>query len=160
MERRKHKASTDELDVMKAAAWEWYQHGSGSEGKTVREFDLTRPRRSPGPSRYKLEVMRMADDNTEEGSSQSRSIISLLDPYEVGRISKHLEYLIESTRDNYYDESHSSTGYQDRKKEGSLPESKKKKKKEKNSKRFNGFFSCGSRGDVVEGRMLVGRRMP
>ncbi|KAJ4960014.1 hypothetical protein NE237_019924 [Protea cynaroides] len=159
MERRKHKVSTDddELAVVKAAAWAWYQHGSGSEGKSVREFDLTKTHRAAGPSRYKLEAMMSINLSPSNSSNHN----SLLDSYEVGRISKHLQYLIESTSDKYYGESHAI--YQEHRKDKSSLENrkKKKKKKKKNSKIWNGFLFrqsaiCGSKGDVVEGRVLVG----
>ncbi|KAJ4972799.1 hypothetical protein NE237_005973 [Protea cynaroides] len=110
--RRQPKTSTtlDELAVVQAAAWAWYQHGSGSEAKPVREFDLIRTQTAPRPSRFKLE----ADENTK----MKGSINSLLDPYEVGRISKHLEYLIES-----------SNGNQDHQKDESSSPARRKKKK-------------------------------
>ncbi|XP_061374638.1 uncharacterized protein LOC133316863 [Gastrolobium bilobum] len=91
IERKKPKENTDELAVVKAAAWAWYQHGSGSEGKATSEFDVTRTHRANRPSRYKLEAMRMA----KEGS-QIHTKKPLLDPYEVQSISRQLDSLIES----------------------------------------------------------------
>ncbi|XP_043696019.1 uncharacterized protein LOC122646512 [Telopea speciosissima] len=177
MERRKPNTSIEELDFVKATAWTWYQQGSGSlEGKPVREFNLMRTWRAPGPSRYKLEGARMADEHTPEGSSSSSSLSSrspsislspshinnsLLDPYEVGRISKHLEYLLKSNSGNYYSDSYAGNRHG-----SSSPENRKNKKKKKSKRLINiGLLVrqrgiCGSRGDVVEGIMLGGRRFP
>ncbi|XP_042501094.1 uncharacterized protein LOC122078949 [Macadamia integrifolia] len=168
MERRNPNSSTEEeLAFLKAAAWIWYQHGSGSsEGKPQREFNLIATWRAPGPSRYKLEATRIADENTARSSSSSswspsinltpiHTDNSLLDQYEVGRISKHLEYLIEA---NSAGNRHHRKEY-----ESVSPESRKKKK---SNRLVNGLLLrqaagiCGSREDVVEGIMLGGRRLP
>ena len=66
MERRKSRASLDPSAVVKAAAWAWYQRGSGSEGKSISDFDATRARHAPIPSRYKLEAMKMAEEGPEK----------------------------------------------------------------------------------------------
>ena len=67
MERRKSRAaSLDPSAVVKAAAWAWYQRGSGSEGKSISEFDARRGRHAPIPSRYKLEAMKMAEEGPEK----------------------------------------------------------------------------------------------
>ncbi|CAK7338987.1 unnamed protein product [Dovyalis caffra] len=99
-------SGADDLTLVKAAAWAWYQHGSGSEGKTMCESDVTRTRRAPGPSRYKLEAMGLMKENTMELGSETPSPIrtdkSLLDDYEVESISKHFDYLIESSSKRFY----------------------------------------------------------
>ncbi|KAE8713350.1 hypothetical protein F3Y22_tig00110213pilonHSYRG00346 [Hibiscus syriacus] len=63
----------------------------------IREFNAKRCERTPGPSRYKLEVMRNNDDdnNIEEIKGSVPTHTSLLDPYEIEIISKRLDQLIE-----------------------------------------------------------------
>ena len=107
MDRRNkpNKDGTDELAFVKAAAWAWYQHGSGSEGKAMSEFDVTRTQRTPRPSRYKLEAMRMANDEAKDQGSSSSPIHnknSLLDAYEVQSISRQLDNLLESNNNNHH----------------------------------------------------------
>ncbi|CAL9762131.1 unnamed protein product [Musa acuminata subsp. burmannicoides] len=85
-------AADDELAMAKAAAWAWYQHGSGSDDRTARESDLgwtegaaakaSRQR----PSRYKLEALAAVE---ELGPA-----VPLLDVYEIERITRELERLI------------------------------------------------------------------
>ncbi|TKY47388.1 hypothetical protein E2542_SST29448 [Spatholobus suberectus] len=89
IERKKPQDNTDELAIVKAAAWAWYQHGSGSEGKAKTEFDVTRAQRVPRPSRYKLEAMRMAKEVPSIHTNKP-----LLDTYEVQCISRQLDRLI------------------------------------------------------------------
>ncbi|XP_027333675.1 uncharacterized protein LOC113848388 [Abrus precatorius] len=91
------KPNNDELAIVKAAAWAWHQHGSDSKGKNTGEFDATITHHAPGPSRYKLEAMRM-DKESKEGSSIHSNKLSLLDAYEVQSISRHLNSLIESSK--------------------------------------------------------------
>ncbi|KAE9450096.1 hypothetical protein C3L33_18001, partial [Rhododendron williamsianum] len=80
---------TDELAVTRAAAWAWYQRGSGSEPKPASEFGLTRTHhRVPNPTRYKLEAERSRSSTSDHGSH-------LLDSYEIDSISRHLERYIE-----------------------------------------------------------------
>ncbi|KAE8679756.1 hypothetical protein F3Y22_tig00111398pilonHSYRG00460 [Hibiscus syriacus] len=82
-----------DIDLVKAAAWAWYQHSSSSDGKAtaIREFNAVRSQRVPGPTRYKLEAMRNNNNSTgTEGLIRS----SLLDPYEIESISKRLDQLI------------------------------------------------------------------
>ncbi|KAH8483177.1 hypothetical protein Peur_064432 [Populus x canadensis] len=108
MEKKKPKGgdSTDDLALVKAAAWAWYQHGSGSEGKPMCESYVTSTRRAPRPSRYKLEDMRLrVKEDTMDGSGAPSPIgadNSLLDNYEVESISKHLDYLMESSSKRSY----------------------------------------------------------
>ncbi|KAJ9147249.1 hypothetical protein P3X46_029429 [Hevea brasiliensis] len=116
MDKRKPRSGTGNLSTVKAAAWAWYQHGSGSnEGKPINEFAVTRTRQAYRPSRYKLEAMKVVEECSIEESSQSPNEAipvhtdsnSLLDAYEIESISKRLDCLIESSnmfcdRDNVY----------------------------------------------------------
>ncbi|KAL3527445.1 hypothetical protein ACH5RR_012101 [Cinchona calisaya] len=180
MERRRSssKRSIDELALVKAAAWAWYEHGSGSEGRVMREYDLEKSKRAPKPSRYKIEAMKEyeetppplkpKDDHELLSPLQSASVsplstisskqseISLLDDYEIERISKELDYYIESSQAEYF---RSLIGSAHHKKVVSFSESgtseRKSKQKNKISRRF--WFKdaavCGSRqDDVVDGR--------
>ncbi|KAJ7960076.1 putative Mediator of RNA polymerase II transcription subunit 13 [Quillaja saponaria] len=150
MERRKKgKDGTDELAIIKAAAWAWFQHGSGSEGKPMSEFDLTRITRERRPSRYKLEAMRitkeeLAKDSLSETLSLNsmQSTNSLLDSYEVQSISRRLDDFIESSSNKY------GNGFLARDHDDDGRNVMKKKKKK-------GFWPrhavvCGTRKDVVE----------
>ncbi|KAK8541770.1 hypothetical protein V6N13_137637 [Hibiscus sabdariffa] len=104
--------SNHDLDLVKAAAWAWHQHGSSSPGKPVAipESDVTRSQRDPGPSRYKLEAMRNnynnnTNTNTKmemEGSVTTHN--SLLDPYEIESISKRLDQLMGLNGVKFYHE--------------------------------------------------------
>uniref|UniRef100_A0A5B7BEM9 Uncharacterized protein n=1 Tax=Davidia involucrata TaxID=16924 RepID=A0A5B7BEM9_DAVIN len=177
MERRKPKGSIGESAIVKAAAWAWYQHGSGSEGRPILEHDVTRTRRAHEPSRYKLEAIKTAQEAMEGSYSStspilgpSHSDISLLDAYEIERISRQLDYYIESSDAEYYgrlfDGDHRGTH---RRIVSMLPESeasggmKNKKMSKKVPKGFwhrRGVVVCGSRNDVVETRGLEGGRPP
>ncbi|RZC57976.1 hypothetical protein C5167_005278 [Papaver somniferum] len=59
-----HDDFDDELAAVKAAAWAWFQHGSGCEGngKPIHEFDHANyaTQRPIRPSRFKLEAMRIS----------------------------------------------------------------------------------------------------
>uniref|UniRef100_A0A2P2IS76 Uncharacterized protein n=1 Tax=Rhizophora mucronata TaxID=61149 RepID=A0A2P2IS76_RHIMU len=92
--------TTDDLAIVKAAAWAWYEHGSGSEGKRVCEFVPTRTWQVARPSRYRLEAMRMMEEDSMEGSKRPTSVHtdnSLLDSYEIECISRQFEYLSRSS---------------------------------------------------------------
>lgn len=94
MEKRKPRRSeivVDELGLAKSAAWAWYERGSGSDGRSIREVDGWRTKMDPKPSRYKLEALR----NVQHCNN------SLLDSYEIERISTHLQHYIESSRAKY-----------------------------------------------------------
>ncbi|CAL0315705.1 unnamed protein product [Lupinus luteus] len=93
-DRKKPKHGTDELSVVKAAAWAWYQRGSGSESKAVSVFDASRNHRAPRPSRYKLEALLKMEREAEEASSIHTNQ-TLLDAYEIESISRHLDNFIE-----------------------------------------------------------------
>ncbi|KAI5648099.1 hypothetical protein M9H77_34104 [Catharanthus roseus] len=177
MERKKGRGGShiEELALVKAAAWAWYQHGSGAEGKPpIREYDLSITQKPPKPSRYKLEAAAAAmikpreeEDLIIKSSSPSPPLlpnlfnssyqlnntnVSLLDKYEVERISMQLDRYIESEnngggsrRENGKVASLSEIGTSDRK----IRSNNCKTKKGKNSKRF-WVAICGSRSDVVE----------
>ncbi|PRQ45425.1 hypothetical protein RchiOBHm_Chr3g0491241 [Rosa chinensis] len=110
MERiRKQSRGGDELALVKAAAWAWYEHGTGLEGKSLQEFDIRRTFHDPIPSRFKLEAKKLAEQGSrvfDEGSSpgtsgsvQTVDHHSLLDRYEIESISRRLDQLIESSGD-------------------------------------------------------------
>ncbi|XP_038906944.1 uncharacterized protein LOC120092810 [Benincasa hispida] len=96
-------ATDDGLAAVKAAAWAWYQHGSGSESKPVREFGLTRPITVPKPSRYKLEASRsqslLIEDNSQTPKLHNNS---LLDSYEIASISRRLSDLLDPSDINNF----------------------------------------------------------
>lgn len=97
----------DDLAVVKAAAWAWYQR---KEGKPImREFDLTRAPKTPRPSRYKIEATKntilsenkvLAENRVSKSSlwytnnpfrgDQETQYSRLLDTYEIKNISKRL----------------------------------------------------------------------
>ncbi|XP_022735175.1 uncharacterized protein LOC111288522 [Durio zibethinus] len=108
MEKKNNRSCLDELALVKAAAWAWYQHGSGSDEKPMREFDITQTTRAPcRPSRYKLEAMRNNASKTIKGSETTNPIHtqnSLLDSYEIESISKRLGHLIEFSGIKFYDD--------------------------------------------------------
>ncbi|XP_010450514.1 PREDICTED: uncharacterized protein LOC104732645 [Camelina sativa] len=90
----------DELATVKAAAWAWYQRHEGKP--MMREFDLTtKAKRTPRPSRYKLEAnknkilseKRVSKPHTNHLSrgDQETKFSSLLDPYEIKSISKRID---------------------------------------------------------------------
>ncbi|KAJ4837941.1 hypothetical protein Tsubulata_015656 [Turnera subulata] len=169
----------DELAVVKAAAWAWYQHGSGSEGKPISEFGVTRTHRAPRPSRYKLEAERMIEENkvvvVEGLESQRASSIhagnSLLDSYEVESISKRLDDLIESSSKrfdgDFFEGSHlhrQKSLSNDVLDNGSTSRARKKQQQQqKKKKSFKGFWQrhaviCGTREDVDTRAFVRGRR--
>ncbi|KAM7519837.1 hypothetical protein LguiB_018799 [Lonicera macranthoides] len=159
MEKRKKTrppSIANDLAIVKAAAWAWYQRGSGSDGRPMTEHDFTRSHRAYVPSRYKLEAMkRTCQESTTKGSHSSPSLLSspsytdnsLFDHYEIERISRELDYYMES-----------SGSQRSHRREAAWPErekSGKKKSKSGNSKKKSGFWSmrggvvCGSKDDVV-----------
>ncbi|KAK7387370.1 hypothetical protein VNO78_28121 [Psophocarpus tetragonolobus] len=104
VERKKPQETTDELAIVKAAAWAWYQHGSGSEGKAKTEFDITKSQHIARPSRYKLEAMRMAKEVASIHTNKP-----LLDTYEVQSISRQLDRLIIESGHNKLGDGNNST---------------------------------------------------
>ncbi|KAJ6766677.1 hypothetical protein OIU79_022611 [Salix purpurea] len=165
MEKKKPKGggSADDLALAKAAAWAWYHHGSGSEGKPICEFDVTRSRQAPGPSRYRVEAVRIMEEEAMGSRSETPSPVrtdnSLLDEYEVGRISKQLEYVLESSSSRFYgfkidhlDHARRSVSSVDRDLTFGMKQKKKEKKKKKKTV-LQGFWLrhsvvCGTREDV------------
>ncbi|OMO92477.1 hypothetical protein CCACVL1_06837 [Corchorus capsularis] len=171
------KMESDELAVVKAAAWAWYQHGSGCEGKPMREFDVTTRLQysdsasasaSTRPSRYKLEAMRMRNNIMSPTINSNESDSLLLDSYEIQSISKRLNHLIEFSGIKVYDEfmqmqdhiigtDHDEYDYQKKNQNnmssemggGSGSGSRKKKKKSKYRQFLKGFLQ---RHAVVCGR--------
>ncbi|XP_027337808.1 uncharacterized protein LOC113851505 [Abrus precatorius] len=146
VERGKTQESTDELAIVKAAAWAWYQHGSGYEGKGKSEVDVTRTQRVSRPSRYKLEAMRMAKEGPSIQSNKS-----LLDTYEVQSISRQMDRLIESGHNI-------STN----KNAGVDNGNRRMKNKKRISKGFwsTHAFVCGRGNDEVDGTALLAKRVP
>ena len=88
------KKPTAELAIVKSAAWAWYQRGTGSEPRPVPDSIPRRNLGPPKPTRYKLEAM-----NKKQYPILSNSELptnSLLDKYEIERISRELEFYIKS----------------------------------------------------------------
>nr|DAD35776.1 TPA_asm: hypothetical protein HUJ06_006416 [Nelumbo nucifera] len=170
MEKRKPRGSTGESAIVKAAAWAWYQHGAGSERKSVREYDFTRTHPRPArPSRYKLEAIRLAGRRTMEGSalpsptpspSQLLADNSLLDPYEIQRITQQLDHLIESSNAKFCGDSPVKDQDHHQKKAVLLLECYRSGKKMNKKLNGGGALSLrGSGGEVVEAGVLCGRRL-
>lgn len=147
MERRKSRASLDPSGAVKAAAWAWFQRGSLSDGKPIDEFHATRSRHAhaPIPSRYKLEALRMFEEDPEKepsslsspSSPSNQSHTSLFDTYEIERISEQLDYLVKASTNLYKGGSGSNL------------------KKEKKKNLIGGFWArhaivCGTKDDVLE----------
>ncbi|KAK7301916.1 hypothetical protein RJT34_12793 [Clitoria ternatea] len=149
IERKKPQQSRDELAIVKAAAWAWYQHGSGSEGKANKssEFDVTRTQRVARPSRYKLEAMRMAKE-----VSSIHTYNSLLDTYEVQSISRQLDRLTVSGYNRLVD--------------GNINDSMNNgHRRMVKKKRINkGFWPrnvvCRGKNDVVDGTVMSAKCVP
>lgn len=176
MDRTKTKPKTteDELTVIKAAAWAWYERGSGSEGKPIREFDFTNSRKIPTPSRYKIEAMKNTTIDENSSLKTSRTSISsisscpsynssLMDNYEIQSISKDLDHYIESCD---HDVGHGSANHRrvvavSKIEKGEVVSSKVKSKKlSKGGFLFRHAAVCGSLNDVVTGRnnIIIGVR--
>ncbi|XP_050387455.1 uncharacterized protein LOC126803753 [Argentina anserina] len=110
---RKHSSARNELALIKAAAWAWYEHGTGLEGKSLREFDIRRSFHDPKPSRFKLQAKKLAEQGSKDmddglsdlspGTSSGRAETvddhSLLDRYEIESISRRFDQLMESSGD-------------------------------------------------------------
>ncbi|KAL1348536.1 hypothetical protein AAHE18_07G086100 [Arachis hypogaea] len=152
-----------DLDLVKAAAWAWYQRGSGSEGNNnkglMNEFDVTTTTRTTHqrtstrpPSRYKLEAMKRMElndnhhkeeeeANNNKGHRKKKNSL-LLDAYEVQSISRQIDshIIIESNKNN----TSSSTSLM-------MGMNKKKNKKEKTKVTWliHGAV-CGRGEDVVD----------
>ncbi|RDY11776.1 hypothetical protein CR513_03506, partial [Mucuna pruriens] len=146
-ENNNNNKSTNDLVFVKAAAWAWYQHNSASKGKTISEFDATITRRAPRPSRYKLEAMRILD---QEPLCAKK--LSLLDDYEVQSISRQLNDLVESCNSNNNTLVNGADKSTDR---------RVQKKKVRKGFWLRHGAVCGREGDVVHQRAFrVPRRLP
>ncbi|KAI6687249.1 hypothetical protein NL676_024077 [Syzygium grande] len=102
MERKKsgRRGSAHELALAKAAAWAWYERWSWSERKPIREYDIMGTPRALRPSQYKQEAKRLAQLAKVQDEKEKEKEDSLMDPYEVHMISRHLDRfksLVEST---------------------------------------------------------------
>lgn len=159
MAKKKPRSSTDELAVVKAAAWAWYQRGSGSEGKPMGDFDVARTRRVVyRPSRYKLEAMRISEQEEAQAAAAAEDSISidntnhsLLDRYEIESISKRFDQLINSSTATKLLKNASQSGQRT----NGLTMNKKK------SKILKGFWPrhavvCGTRQDAVMDPRIYG----
>nr|XP_004490846.1 uncharacterized protein LOC101510325 [Cicer arietinum] len=147
----KDSINNEELSLVKAAAWAWYQHGSGSchdHQEASSEFHVTRIHRTPRPSRYKLEL--------EAIQSMEKEVIkeeySLLDAYEVQSISSHLNRLLESNNNNNHNYKKIVNSMSNNIAIKSVDDGIQRTKKKKIRK---GFFlkhgaMCGREGDVVD----------
>ncbi|KAG6720565.1 hypothetical protein I3843_03G068900 [Carya illinoinensis] len=162
LERKKPRATTDELAAVKAAAWAWYQRGPGSDGRVMAEYDLMRTRRTPGPSLFKLEAMRLAEEEAIlEGYSQASSSPiytdrSLLDAFEIESISRQLDCLIESSGSKFH-RKFMAGDHHDHHQEnvtillnnGTGTAMKKNKNKKKGFWQRHAMVACGTREDHV-----------
>ncbi|KAI6691444.1 hypothetical protein NL676_028272 [Syzygium grande] len=170
IKKSRRRGSVDELALAKAAAWAWYERGSGSAGKPMREHDVMRTQRAPRPSRYKEEAMKLAQlakvrdekEREKEKEKEKEKENSLMDPYEVHMISRQLDRFIESRRiynnNNYPGSAEVRLRHDHWKYEASSPESERSrgsKTRKKKKKKSLGFWQkhgvmCGTREDVVE----------
>ncbi|KAH6803766.1 hypothetical protein C2S51_032013 [Perilla frutescens var. frutescens] len=93
-------SSADELALTKSAAWAWLEHGSGCNVRSPPEFDVSRAKFDAKPSRYKAESVRKLKEKTPIKSTthSNNGYYSLLDRYDIERISRQLDYYIESSR--------------------------------------------------------------
>ncbi|KAL6003414.1 hypothetical protein ACLOJK_023637 [Asimina triloba] len=141
----------DELDIIKAAAWAWYLHGSGSERKISREFYISRRSRAVGPSRYKLEAMKDAGGSGELRPEPCLNVkeIPLANSHEVDRISVQLGSVLGSTGSPYDHRSRSPSSTT------MVADDAARRRK---VRKLNGFWLrhaiavCSSRRDMVETR--------
>nr|GMC57321.1 Pentatricopeptide repeat-containing protein [Ipomoea batatas] len=168
----RRRASADDAAMVKAAAWAWYQHGSGSERPLGELLRLERTEKVQKPSRYKLEAIREVEEGKRKPThhqrssstipmSSSPSISSLLDKYEIQRISLQLDRYIENGHDDYCYGVLGNTN--DRRRVASLSESGTTETKKPPAASLKGFWLrhaavCGSSSaDVVETGSIIGR---
>lgn len=129
------------------------------------EFDITRTRRLRKPSRYKLEAMKITEEedhsNTQPSSHSSSPIHdnnSLLDPYEIESISKRLDQLMENSSANkFYDDRKKVSRDGDHDSGGNV--------RRKKSNKLRGFWQpvlCGRREDIAaaDTRFFGAKRPP
>ncbi|KAK4755130.1 hypothetical protein SAY87_008887 [Trapa incisa] len=70
--RKTRRSRTEDLSLVRAAAWAWFQRGSGSESKPVNEYGVSRTRMAySGPSRYRIEAL-MTKQERDERATVSR----------------------------------------------------------------------------------------
>lgn len=164
MERKKPRGSTDELGAVKAAAWAWYQRGSGVEGKQTQEFDLMRTRQPPGPSLFKQEAMRIAEEvnRGSQASSPIHTDASLLDAYEIESLSRRLDCILGSSDSKF----HRKFVAEDRSPQKNATQASNDasglNKKGKKTRRcwWRHAVVCGTREDVEDARGFRDSRRP
>lgn len=88
---------THDLALTKSAAWAWLEHRSGSRSPSTPEFDVSKTKFNAKPSRYKAEAVRKVQ---EKPKSSHSSAYTLLDRYDIERISRQLDHYIESSLPN------------------------------------------------------------
>ncbi|KAM7529401.1 hypothetical protein LguiB_032811 [Lonicera macranthoides] len=86
------KEPTDKLAITKSAAWAWYQRGTWSENRSIPESISRRNLGAPKLMRYKLEVMNKKQSRIRSNSELPAN--SLLDRYEIERISREIEFYV------------------------------------------------------------------
>ncbi|KAK4797957.1 hypothetical protein SAY86_030283 [Trapa natans] len=70
--RKTRRSRTEDLSLVRAAAWAWFQRGSGSESKPVSEYGVSRTRMAySGPSRYRIEAL-LTKQERDERTAVSR----------------------------------------------------------------------------------------
>ncbi|KAL7588399.1 hypothetical protein Lser_V15G39811 [Lactuca serriola] len=176
--RENQKERMDELAITKAAAWAWYERGSWFEHNSIRETDCRRSSDyTRRPTRYKLEAMNNPPNKSTHDAQPftNGSLLctehlgnSLLDMYEIKRISMELDCYIGSSDVKHRRKSVDCGGYggvvsfpEDR---VGKRESKSKTKTKTKTEKRKGFWIgrpivCGSTGDdVVNSNLLVGGR--
>lgn len=154
---RKGRENSNGLEVVKAAAWAWHEHGSSGSLRRAgtREYEASRSTtQTPRPSRYKLESLRIQEKDKESQQLQSsRKDVhhhrhennTLLDSYEIKRISNQLEGFINSSSSNRCEVSSSWNG--------GRREMRRKKKLWEAFIRKHAVV-CGREDDVMESQVL------
>ncbi|KAK7300673.1 hypothetical protein RJT34_11521 [Clitoria ternatea] len=167
MERSRNKPPPEDNNTfVKAAAWAWFQHNSGSKGETTTEFAATITHRAPKPSRYKIEAMRSVGKEEQKTSEGSKPIIhtkklSLLDAYEVESISRHLNGLVESSKNHKNVVNNVGGGGANNSRNASVDIGVHKKKNRKGLIWLRHGAVCGREEDVVDPSALRnGSRKP
>ena len=100
LRRSKSVSPADDLALKKAAAWAWHQHSATRSARPVHPFETgaAAGSRCRLPSRYKLEAEAAAASCPSRPALTRRASLSLLDGYEIGRISSDLDSLILQAR--------------------------------------------------------------
>ncbi|MFS7948776.1 hypothetical protein Hanom_Chr06g00563831 [Helianthus anomalus] len=144
------KESSDQNEITRAAAWAWYERGSWFEHKTIKETEFRRPQDyTPRPSRYKIEARKQSQKEYHGNS--------LLDMYEIERISRELNCYVESSR-----VAHRARSVDGGDRGGRSMVSKETRGKRIGKKLNWGWkrhgVACGSSEDVVEHVLFIGGR--